>query len=78
MKRLFASTNGNTIGNGETVTMVLVGYHKESPLNYPVACTDSKRVSVGLFRRCKVARNHLHEHCKACGFRWLTLFAGDS
>lgn len=76
MRRLFASTNGTSADDGKTPVAALIGYHHESPLNYPVACSKAARVSVGVFRKCKEPGNHLHEHCKACGFRWFTAFAG--
>lgn len=76
MKRLFASTNGSDVADSKTTIVALVGYHSDSPLNYPTACTDSKRIKIGMFRKCKVPREHLHEHCKACGHQWLTAFAG--
>jgi rRNA maturation protein Nop10 len=76
MQRLFASTQGANVADAKEPLVALVGYHSESPLNYPVACSRAARVSVGFLRKCKEPGNHLHEHCKECGFRWLTAFAG--
>lgn len=54
-----------------------IGRDPKSPLPAPRACTPGARVSIGLFRRCKVEGQHLHEACKVCGLRWLSAFGGD-
>lgn len=43
----------------------------------PRACTPAARVRTGLFARCKEPGEHLHEHCRARGHRWITAFAGN-
>jgi len=53
----------------------VVGRSHKSPLPSPRACTPYARVSVGWFSRCEVPGEHLHEHCRVCGLRWLTAFA---
>jgi len=57
---------GDTIGGS---------YKGTSPLAAPRACSPSRRVSVGWFRRCRLFGAHLHERCKVCGHKWLTAFA---
>ena len=44
-------------------------------LDDPRACTPYARVRVGWFARCYLPGEHLHEHCRVCGLRWLTAFA---
>lgn len=55
---------------------VLVRRAKESPLPWPRSCTPARRVSTGIFRRCKVDGSHLHESCENCGHEWLSAFGG--
>lgn len=53
-------------------------YTAGSNLPAPAACTPRARVKVGWFRCCTTPGEHLHEHCKVCGLRWLTAFAEGS
>ena len=62
----------NRAGKEAEVTM---NRDPKSPIQEPRAWSPSKRVSVGIFRRCKTPGNHLHESCSACGHAWLTAFA---
>jgi hypothetical protein len=55
-----------------------LGRHQESPLPAPRACAPYARVRVGWFSRCDIPGEHLHEHCRVCGLRWLTAFARPS
>lgn len=54
-----------------------MAYHITSPILTPRACSPAKRISIGLFSRCRIDGNHLHESCKNCGHEWLSRFAGD-
>lgn len=49
---------------------------KAQALEEPRACTPGARIRTGFFHRCKEPGEHLHEHCRACGHRWITAFAG--
>jgi hypothetical protein len=57
------------------IKATITGYTDKSPLEHPRACAPLARVKVGWFRRCRKPGNHLHEHCRICGLRWLTAFA---
>jgi hypothetical protein len=35
-------------------------------------CGQTKRVPVGVFRRCKVPGIHVHQKCRGCGGEWLS------
>jgi hypothetical protein len=50
-------------------------YSSNSSLTKPRACNPGQRVATGLFRKCEVDGEHLHESCKVCGFSWLSEFA---
>lgn len=50
-------------------------YRDASPLDRPRACGPDQRIATGLFRKCEVEGEHLHEYCKVCKFAWLSEFA---
>lgn len=48
----------------------------EPALAHPRACSASRRLGF-LFWKCREPGDHLHEHCQACGYRWLSSIASD-